>query len=436
MTTGTLEARGRRASERSAARIVVLSGAHISRNPRVHKEASALAQAGHDVEVLGAWTEANVAALDADMAQAAAYRYTPVLDLTRQGPLAALRRRGHRVVERAARAALESVGSANPWQLGRIAAALTRTASTRQADLFIAHLESGMAAGHQLLRAGRRVTVDMEDWYSEDLLPEARKMRPIALLQRLERDLLCRGAGATCPSRAMSRALAETYDCPPPVPVYNAFDWAERAALDGRREDRREGDRPTIHWFSQTVGPGRGLEDLFAALPHLKYPVDVHLRGTPVRGFDSWITSVLDPAWRTRVTLHAQVAPRELLSRICEHDIGFAGEMLFCSSRNLTITNKILQYLLGGLAVVASDTAGQREVAEMAPGAVLLYPPSTTVALASRLDELLGSSARLQDAKQAALRSAEAVFCWERQVPTFLAVVNKALGMTAVGLGR
>jgi len=50
----------------------------------------------------------------------------------------------------------------------------------------------------------------------------------------------------------------------------------------------------------------------------------------------------------------------DLLSRIAEHDIGFAGEMPHCRSRDLTVTNKILQYLLAGLAVVASGTAGQR----------------------------------------------------------------------------
>jgi len=437
MAVAALEAVDRRATARPSARIVILSGAHLSRNPRVHKEALALGRAGFDVEVLGAWTDAEVAAQDsAILEKARPFRFTPVIDLTRQAPLAMLRRRCHTVMDRAARMVSRSLDETSPWRFGWTVAALARQARTRHADLTIAHLEYGLAAARPLLDVGRRVMVDMEDWYSEDLLPEARQTRPIALLRQLEGDLLRRGAGATCPSKAMSRALADAYNCPPPLPLYNAFPWAERRALDGERRDRPPGGNPTIHWFSQTVGPGRGLEDLFAALPHLGRAVDVHLRGTPVRQFDAWLSATIAPAWRPRVTVHKLVPPNQLLSRIAEHDISFAGEMLFCRSRDLTVTNKILQYLSAGLAVVASDTAGQREVAEQAPGAVMLYPSGDPVALAGRFNDLLNSADRLRAAKDAALRAAKAVFCWERQEDTFLKAVGSALNMQAASVGR
>jgi len=59
-----------------------------------------------------------------------------------------------------------------------------------------------------------------------------------------------------------------------------------------------------------------------------------------------------------------------LLSRIAEHDIGFAGEMKHCRSRDLTVTNKILQYLLAGIAVVAgnmADPSGDVDAVPCAP---------------------------------------------------------------------
>ena len=68
-----------------------------------------------------------------------------------------------------------------------------------------------------------------------------------------------------------------------------------------------------------------------------------------------------------------------MLSRIAEHDIGFAGEQNYCRSRDLTVTNKILHYLLGGLAVIASDTAGQRQIAAQAGEAVRVYPARTSL---------------------------------------------------------
>ncbi len=60
--------------------------------------------------------------------------------------------------------------------------------------------------------------------------------------------------------------------------------------------------------------------------------------------------------------MHPLIPANELLSRVAEHDIGLALELRQPDSRNLTVTYKFLHYLLAGLAVVASDTAGQSEV--------------------------------------------------------------------------
>ena len=417
-------------------RIVILSGSALSSNPRAYKEARTLAAAGFDVEVLGGWLDETLAAFDRELLRSAAFRYTPVIDFAASGARGRMERQICRAWSRTARFIFEAFGTESMRQLGYATGALLRQARARNADLYIGHTEQGLAAARSLLRSGRRVMIDMEDWYSEDLLPEARRTRPIALLRRCERDLLCEAAGATCPSHAMSRALAEAYGCAPPVLIYNAFPWAERSSLDGERRDRAAGAAPSVHWFSQTVGPGRGLEDLFAALPYLSRPIAVHLRGRPVRGFDDWLAASVSPPWRSHVFVHAAVPPAALLSRIAEHDIGFAGEMLYCRSRDLTVTNKILQYLLGGLAVVASDTAGQREIAAGAPEAVALYPPGDAKALAARIDDLLSSPERLRAARADALRAAKTLYCWECQQPSLLAVVERALARPIGAVGK
>jgi glycosyltransferase involved in cell wall biosynthesis len=273
--------------------------------------------------------------------------------------------------------------------------------------------------------------VDLEDWFSEDLLPEARRQRPVGLLRKLERDLLQHAAHATCPSQAMSVALSAEYGCPAPTVIYNAFPWSDRKAIDGLLMDRRNRSVAAIHWYSQTLGEGRGLEDLLAALPHVAHEAEIHLRGNPAMGFGGWLSARVPQRWRDRVFVHALVPNDELLSRICEHDIGFAGEMKYCRSRDLTVTNKMLHYLLAGLAVVASDTSGQREIARQAPDAVLLYPSGDAAALAAQLNALLESPDRLQRAKAAALRAAEETFCWERQESRLLEIVARAVDASA-----
>ena len=129
--------------------------------------------------------------------------------------------------------------------------------------------------------------------------------------------------------------------------------------------------------FSQTLGPGRGLEDLIAALPLVKRDAEIHLRGNPVSGFENWLAHRLPEDWRNRIVVYPLVTNAELLSRIAEHDVGFAGEPSLIRSRDLTVTNKILYYLLAGLAVLASDTTGQREVADRHKVACSCIHPAT-----------------------------------------------------------
>jgi len=168
------------------------------------------------------------------------------------------------------------------------------------------------------------------------------------------------------------------------------------------------------------------LEDLFAALPLLTQEAEIHLRGKPVNGFDNWLAYHVPEEWRGRIKVHELVSNAELLSRIGEHDIGFAGETPFIRNKDLTVSNKILHYLLAGLAVVASETAGQREVAMQAPGSVLLYPAGDAPALAARLNILLESADVLKKTKSASLSAAKATFCWERQEKLLLETINHA----------
>lgn len=412
--------------------IAILTGAPLATNPRALKEAAALARAGFAVTVHGsAGADRFRFESDQALARGNGFTFEAALPASPAGLVDRFRSIGSRIGSRVGRGLFDHLGIENRWQIGPLTSALLRKARASKADYYIAHMEQGAWVGQRLLQQGGRVGIDMEDWYSEDLLPEARKRRPIRLLRDLERTLLRQGAHATCPSRAMSEALARAYACPPPAVIYNAFRWSDRAALDGALNDRRDRGIASIHWVSQMIGPGRGLEDLFASLPHVKHAVEIHLRGAPVKGLDAWLSASVPEPWRQRVFIHGLVSNQELLSRIAEHDIGFAGEMRYCENKEVTISNKILHYLLAGLAVVASDTAGQREVAEQAEGAVALYPSGDARALAERLNALLESPQSLAGARLSALRAAERTFCWERQEETLVKSITRAIASSA-----
>jgi len=407
--------------------IAILSGGHLCHNPRVVKEAVTLASAGYRVEVLGGWIDPTLKARDEQLAARLRIDFRPVIDWTAPGIVGQLHRFWCRIRMKLGHLACKILDRQNVWQLGYDAPELLAAARRSDAELFIAHLEQALWVAERLRQRGARVAVDMEDWFSEDLPQDARKQRPVKLLRALEEKLLPRVAYSSCPSRAMSEALAAEYACCPPTVVYNAFAWSDRQKLDGQVKDRKDKDLPSLHWYSQTLGHGRGLEDLFRALPLVKTKMEIHLRGNLAEADRAWLHSLIPPAWRSLIFTHPIVSNEELLSRISEHDIGFAGEMKHCRSRDLTVTNKIIHYLLGGLAVVASDTAGQQEVAKQASGAVRLYPSGDAQSLAEQLNYLLASPVELQAAKATALIAAEGTFCWEHQVPTLLQSVERAL---------
>lgn len=405
-----------------SAHVAIVTGAPLCRNPRVVKEADALCEAGYQVTVLRPVLSAALAEVDASLAAAVPWQVTTTVDLTAGRAQPALARLARRAAMEAARRGVELPGA-----LGYGVRQTLRLARATGADLFIGHQEVGLWVANRLAAEGRRVGVDVEDWYSEDLLAEARRARPLGLLRREEAAAVRRGGHVTTTSETLADGLAQAFGGPRPAVVYNAFPWADRERLDGQVRDRRQGDRSrlSLHWVSQTIGAGRGLDDVLEALVYVDAPVELHLRGTCSPGLEADLRRRLPTGHALFV--HALVPPDELLSRIVEHDVGLALESHEPLSRDLTVTNKILHYLLAGLPVLASDTAGQREVAAKAPAAVQTFRAGDVRGLALLIGGFASDREALRSASAAALAASHDLFSWERQLPTLVASVERAL---------
>lgn len=405
------------------AHIAIVTGAHLCRNPRVVKEATTLRAAGHRVTVLGPATDRALAELDSALVRKGGFEHRIVVDV-RPGSTSRTR---DRLVRRLAHEAGARGGWERPEALGYGTAATLRAARDLRADLTIGHQEVGAWVATRLMDEGFSVGADIEDWYSEDLLPEARVGRPLGLLRNCEARLVREAEHVTTTSHALAEALAAAFGGDPPTVIYNAFPWAERGAIDGERRDRGESPRPSLHWVSQTIGPGRGLETLCTALERVAYPIDLHLRGQASDADRRWLEEIFPEEPGHRLHIHDLVAPQDLLSRIAEHDIGLALEGCDPVSRNLTVSNKILHYLTAGLAIVATETRGQREVAASAPGAVRLSAADSCNDLAAQIDVFVRGPEVLRRAKAAALAAARREFNWEVQAIKLTASVERAL---------
>ena len=403
-------------------KILILTASHLCRNPRVVKEAATLGAAGYDVTVMTVSVQERFERMDLALISGLPFRRI-TLDYSRRDRLTRIRDWLNRGSTRLSREILRYLRLESPESLGP-ARPLLALARAFPADLTIVHTEIPIWAAQFLIRDGRRVAVDVEDWYSEDLLFADRRSRPLRLLRQAEDFVLNHAVYSAATSESMADALVAAYRCPRPIVVHNTFPLQPTA-----RPDAPVGSAPPAFiWFSQTIGPGRGLELFFAAWERTTVPSRVFLLGDERPGYRRKILDRLSPGKRELVRFLPLVTPDALPLKLAEFDLGLALEPVWPINRDVTITNKIFQYMNAGLAVVATATAGQSEVMRAAPAAGLLLEAHETTRNAALLDELLGDRARLAACQHASRAAAVSRCTWEHDAPRLLAAVATALG--------
>lgn len=412
------------------ARITLVTTGHPSTNPRLVKEADAFTAAGASVRVVACkflpWADRADAAFEGrswfppSWVRFGAMAPAPVWQAQR------LRKKA---------AATLALRTGIPDALGvrglhYMVPELARAAAAAPADLFVAHNLGALPAA---LQAGRRhaapVAFDAEDFHrgerpaSDWNLPEAR------LTRWAEERFIPQAAYVTAASDGIGQAYAEALGIAAPATVLNVFPLAERnvSLTDAERKGEKPPGARTLYWFSQSLGPGRGLDAAIAALPYL--PPDVHLvlRGALTDAARAWLDGQVAAAGVAgRVHVRPTAPPDELVARAALHDIGLALEQARTVNSDLAVSNKLFTYLLAGTPALATDTAGQRGVCAAVPQATRVIPVDQPEALArAALDMLESPHARV------AARAAGDRFNWDTEQHTVLRLAARALGRPA-----
>lgn len=402
------------ASMTKRARILVLTSGPLCRHPRAFRAAQTLGLAGYDVTAMTVATRPEFERMDERLLESAAFRKSSLpLGNVRFGTRAATW-----LARKAATRGIQSLRAFGPY------GPLLKRARTFGADLTLAHTELGLCIARDLMREGRRVAADFEDWHSEDLLPDARRSRPLRLLREVECDLLKGATFTSTTSESLAGALATIAQSPKPLVLTNSL------PLQPNPLPRAAASEIRLVWFSQTIGPGRGLESFLQAWSFSKVPSRLRLLGTIAPDYRSALLQQV-PANRTRdIEFVAPLEPRDVPDFVAQHDLGLALEPSTPASRNLTITIKLLQYLNAGVGVLATSTAGQREVLGRTPGAGVLIDLAKPASLSQLLDELFANRTRVVEMGRAARRAAETTYCWEREAPLLVQAVERALNQT------
>jgi len=410
-------------------RITVLTAGHLSTCPRMLKAAESLAADGHEVYAVSTNFVSWGTAADVGLRARLSLPWT-VVDYSRTT--------GNRLRIRAGVRYRVCRGLGKAFGPGRLPAAvlgratthvlpeLVQTAAKDPADLVYGGGGALIATALTAMHLNAPYAIDLEDFHGAEHAPTgAQGVLSNQLAQAAERTVFRDAAFLTTASEAIADRYALTYGRRPLV-INNVF------PLPAREPEFTpvNGAGLRLYWFSQTVGPGRGLEDAIRAAGLAEICCELHLLGNPSVGYFERLASMAkDCAPRMKVVRHDPQPPDRMVDLCRDYHVGLALEMAEPPNRALCLTNKAFTYILAGLAVIFSDTPGQRGLAtDLGPGA-FLYAPGNIEKLSEQLRLWAENPSQLLAARRAAWAAACRRWHWQHpdEEGRLLAAVRKVL---------
>jgi glycosyltransferase involved in cell wall biosynthesis len=394
-----------------APRVCIVTPGPIGSNPRVVKEAQALHEAGYEVSVIATRTLDLVEPRDLALMQRIPWRLQRI-DLRSR-----LRWRFLRAGQFGARCLHWATGLAQTADVAFSAFVrpLRRAALAMPADLYIAHYPSALpAAAEAAQKYGARYAYDAEDFHLGDWPDDAVWDGERGLLREIEGRHLARCAYVTAASPGIADAYAEVYGIERPRVVLNVFPLGQACPRPTPAGTARPG--PSLYWFSQTIGPDRGLECAVRAIGLARTRPHLYLRGTPAAGYAEQLLHLASTADASgRVHLLPPDDPDTMERLAAAYDAGLVAETGRTASRRLCLTNKLFSFLLAGIPPLMSDTLEHCRFSAEAGMADLIYPRDEPAALADLLDSLLGNSSWLAESRALAWRLGQERYKWEKE---------------------
>lgn len=406
-------------------KIVIITSGQPSLNPRLIKEADLLAELGDDVTVLyqywNNWgTELDHAILKDKKWKAVKVGGDPI----HQKISYWITRLRHKVFNKL----VVTFGLIYNWPefaVGRCAVDLTKKAKKIKADIYIAH---NLAALPAAVKAAKKYNAycgfDAEDFHRQEVSDDLQSLH-YQLVKYIEDKYLQTTDYVSAASPKIADHYKALYPQLNPVTINNVFPIKNLVNF----EDKTNTKELKLFWFSQTIGQKRGIEDAIAAIGLLKNtdvsltllgdinPMQLHYFKTLANdvGLNSSQLQILAP-----------VQPDHIFKLAQNYDIGLALETGFCLNNNIALSNKIFTYLMAGLAIIASETAAQKEFLSTYSTVGKSYPIHNIKAFAKIIDFYINHKDQLTQAKKQAYLLAKNQLNWENESVKFLKLINKA----------
>lgn len=309
---------------------------------------------------------------------------------------------------------------------GRVFPEMLKVAISEPADLFYGGTSAGLAVAACAARHfGVQYALDLEDFHEGELEDHSESRLPRDLIVSIQRRVLPGAAFLTAGSQAIAMQYKRLYGFPV-LPMHNTFSLPKQTP---NPEICSQGAL-RLYWFSQTIGPGRGLEDILMAAGNVDISVELHLRGRALPDYIEALRRLADKtAPKLSIYVHAPAPPDQMVELSRPYDIGLALEDERILNHALCLSNKVFTYMLAGLAIIMTNTPGQRQLAQDLGDGAVQYTPGDTRTLADGLLKWYKNRDELRRARLISWATAAGRWHWEHPCESgaMIAAVEKAL---------
>jgi glycosyltransferase involved in cell wall biosynthesis len=306
---------------------------------------------------------------------------------------------------------------------------LTQAAKKHSADLYIAHNIGALPAVVAAAKANNKPCgFDAEDLHRYEVHDD-NDHEDVALKTTIENRYIPQLNYLTTSSPQIADTYKKLFKGLKPIVLLNVF---PKSSLHFNAEASNVIRPLKLFWFSQTIGPNRGISDVINALRliselHLvdSNAFELHLLGDMPPKSDSFIKEI--NSYGIHVTFHKPIHPDNIISFASQFDIGLALENKEPYNRNVCLTNKIFVYMQAGLAIIASDTIAQKEFMDSNPTIGKVYRKEALETMAAIFFNFYKDPKLLAACKSESLRLGHDRYNWETESVKFLALVEKTL---------
>jgi glycosyltransferase involved in cell wall biosynthesis len=291
-------------------------------------------------------------------------------------------------------------------------------------DLYIAHNLGALPAAVCAAKyTGCKVGYDAEDMHSGQFL--SADDPNYQLNSYIEKRYFKQTDYFTAASPLIAKYYKREYSYLRPIVINNVFP----KIMQKIRRNNKGGDPLRLFWFSQTVGPDRGLEDVLKAMATANGYAQLHLLGSCADDYKLKLLNLTLEIGLSadQLCLHDPVDADEIFDYTSRFDIGMATETGLTLNRDICLTNKIFTYIQCGLSMIVSDTKAQKLFLRQYPFVGRLYQRGDLRSLTACIDFYLENPDILSETRKRNYHLGQTKLNWESESKIFVNLVQNTI---------